>query len=66
MKELGIGNNTMMMEYIITTADGEQVRMLLSAEEFSSIRKVLLTLSNSDDIDNICDYGSKDIEVVGA
>ena len=66
MKELGIGNNTMMMEYIITTADGEQIRMLLDAEEFNSIRKVLLTLSNSDDIDNICDYGSKDIEVVGA
>ena len=66
MKELGIGNNTMMMEYIITTTDGEQIRMLLDAEYFDSIRKVLLILSNSDDIENICDYGSKDIEVVGA
>ena len=66
MTELGIGNNTVMMEYIITTADGEHIRMLLDADEYSSVRKVLNVLSESNKFENICDYGSKDIEVVGA
>ena len=66
MKELSIGNEEMLMEYIITTKDGRQVRMLLDADEYSLIHKVLWVLADSNKFEDICDYGSKDIEVVGA
>jgi len=63
LEELHGGQEEEMTEYIVTMKNGNQIRLLVSAEDWQDECLFMADVITYVDAEGICNYGSKEIKV---